>query len=333
MKNSAFVLAAGFGTRLQPLTLTTPKPLVPVCGVPMLAWSLALLRHHGVTAAVVNTHYLAEAFHAWEGLQEGVNVTLSHEKPDILGTGGGLRHVQSKLSAPFVVVNADILCDIDLTKLIDTVPENGAAMALRRSPDVDTYGVVGMDETGVVSQLAHVAVAEPEGKLDVGTHFTGVHAMSQEALSRVPTGFQCVVRTAYKEMVPMRTVRGVEHGGVWLDVGNPSAYLAANLAVLNGEGPKHMDVMSRAGWSCDHLGVARGDASLVEGVTVEGPVWVGVGAKVPAGTKLCHSVVGAGAVIAEGASLSKCVVWDKERVVQGSHNRKVFHSGEQTQIA
>ena len=272
------MLAAGVVPRLQTLTVTTPKPLVPVCGVPMLAWSLALLHHHGVTAAVVNTHYLAEAFHSWQGLHEGVFVTLSHEKPKILGTGGGVRHVQSLLSDSFVIVNADILCDIDLTKLIEAVPKDGASMALRRSPEVKTYGVVGVDNVGVVSQLAHVAVAEPEGQVDEGTHFTGVHAMSQHALSRVPVGFQCVVRTAYKEMVPTRVVRGVEHEGVWLDVGNPAAYLEANLAVLNGEGPTHLDVMSRAGWSRDHRGVERGDAALVEGVVIEGPVWVGVGA-------------------------------------------------------
>jgi mannose-1-phosphate guanylyltransferase len=333
MKNSAFVLAAGFGTRLQPLTLTTPKPLVPVCGVPMLAWSLALLRHHGITAAIVNTHYLAEAFHPWQGLHEGVFVTLSHETPDILGTGGGLRHVQPLLSDCFVIVNADILCDIDLTKLIGAVPTEGASMSLRRSPEVKTYGVVGMDKAGVVSQLAHVALAEPEGEVDVGTHFTGVHAMSQHALLRVPTGFHCVVRTAYKEMVPQRVVRGVEHDGVWLDVGNPAAYLDANIAVLNGHGPTHLDVMSRAGWSRDHLGVERGDAALVEGVVTEGPVWVGVGAKLPSGTRLTRTVIGAGSIVAPNTVLDACVVWDDERVGAGNHQRQIFHSGEQTQIA
>ena len=90
MNADAFVLAAGFGTRLRPLTEVVPKPLVPVCGVPLLSWSLALCAHHGMRRVIVNGHWLPDALTPWAGEHEGCHVTLSIEQPEILGTGGGL---------------------------------------------------------------------------------------------------------------------------------------------------------------------------------------------------------------------------------------------------
>ena len=90
----AFILAAGFGTRLRPLTDELPKPLVPVCGVPMLAYALAQCAHFGIKSVVVNAHWKAEQLVSWSGLREGCQVSISEELPEILGTGGGLHRVR-----------------------------------------------------------------------------------------------------------------------------------------------------------------------------------------------------------------------------------------------
>lgn len=328
MAAQAFVLAAGLGTRLRPLTDHRPKPLVPVCGVPLLAWSLALCARHGLREVIVNAHWLAPQIEAWAGEREGVRVTVSTEQPEILGTGGGLRRVADALADPFVVLNADVLHDVDLRALLDAVPPDGAAMALRPDPaEAPRYGVVAADASGTVVRLTTLASAPAEGALRDDTHFTGIHAMSRAALARVPEGFACVVRTAYVGLVPERRVAGLRYGGPWLDAGDPAAYLEANLAVLAGGVPTALDPFARAAWSRDGAGRERGDRAAVAGVEVRGAAWVGPGARLGPGVVLQDAVVGAGAVVPAGTTLRRAVVWDGARVPPGAHDGVVVHDG------
>lgn len=309
---SAFVLAAGLGTRLRPLTEHRPKPLVPVCGVPLLAYSLASCARYGLRDVVVNAHWLAEQLEGWAGEREGVRVAVSTERPEVLGTGGGLRRVAADLASPFVVLNGDVLQDVDLEALRAAVPPGGAAMALRRHPsEAPRYGVVAADATGTVTRLVALAAAPPVGDVDADTHFTGIHAMSREALALVPdTGFSDVVRTAYLSLVPQRKVAGVRAGGVWLDAGDPAAYLDANLQVLSGRLRLALDPHARAAWSRDGAGQALGDPAVLGGATVEGAAWVGPGAELGRGVTLRDAIVGPGARVAPGARLTRVVVWD-----------------------
>ena len=108
---TAFLLAAGFGTRLRPLTEVVPKPLLPVCGIPMLDYALAHVRAHGHTDVIVNAHHLWHDVGSWASDND---VILRVEEPLILGTGGGLRATLDDLEEPVVVVNADILSNVDL---------------------------------------------------------------------------------------------------------------------------------------------------------------------------------------------------------------------------
>lgn len=314
----AFVLAAGFGTRLQPLTHHRPKPLVPVCGVPMLDYTLAHAARHGITSAIVNAHHLADQVEAWEGVHHGVSVEVSTEAPDILGTGGGLKAVEDRLAERFVVLNGDILHDVDLGALLAATPEGGAAMALR-ADDAERYGVVAADAAGKVVQLVNVASAPSEGAVARDTHFTGIHAMDRSALSHVPAGFACVVRSAYATLVPQRQVGAIRHEGLWLDVGDPAAYLAANLAALRGDLPLALDPFSVAA----HGRSLAGEVGSPRGAIIEGCAWIGVGAAV-GGARLVDSVVGPRALVPEATTLHRCVVWDDVRVPVGEWEDTVF---------
>ena len=306
----AFLLAAGFGTRLRPLTLHRPKPLVPVCGLPMLDYALALVRRHGLGGAVVNAHWLPEQVEAWAAEQD-VDLHVSVEAPDILGTGGGLRKAMPHLAERFVVVNGDILCDVDLTGLLDALPPGGAAMALRELQPGDRYGVVASDGK-VVTDLVKLAVCPPDGVEDRSTHFTGVHAMTRDALMRVPAHVEaCVVRTAYTELVPERLVAARRHTGTWFDVGTPAAWLRANLEALRGTLSLPIDPWDHVGWGVDATGAERGDPAAVQAVRPAGAAWIGAGAVVEDGAVLGPDVViGAGAVVRSGARLTRAVVWD-----------------------
>ena len=318
--HTAFVLAAGFGTRLRPLTELRPKPLVPVCGVPLIDYSLALCAKHGLTDVIVNAHWLAEQVEALAGEREGVRVTVVTETPEILGTGGGLRAVRDQLDERFVVLNGDVLHEVDLAALRAAVPEGGGALALRHDPvQAPVYGIVAMDATDTVVELRHYASGPAQGAVARTTHFTGIHAVHQGALDRVPDGFACIVRTAYTELVPQRGVRGVRYVGPWLDTGDPRTYLDTNLAVLRGAIRPTLDPWSRAA----HARRADGTEHGASGAELVGPAWVGREARVE-GAVLSDTVVGAGASIPSGARLRRCVVWDGVEVPPGDHSDTLF---------
>ena len=306
----AFILAAGFGTRLRPLTAHLPKPLVPVCGVPLLSWSPALCARHGLTEVIVNGHWMADALEAWEGRHEGCDVTLSVEQPEILGTGGGLKKVVGQLASRFAVLNGDVLHDVDLTELLGAVREGGGAMALRPDPqDAPKYGVVAADASATVVRLTSLAGAPAEGEVDETTHFTGIHALDRTALDRISEGFACIVRQGYAEMVPERRVGAIRYGGPWLDCGDPEAYLETNLAVLRGTVRGAVEPQTRAGFAV-RGDQSFGDATQVAGARIQGSCWIGRGARIEAGAVLQDCVVGAGAVVRAGTRLERCVVWD-----------------------
>jgi NDP-sugar pyrophosphorylase family protein len=213
VRATAFILAAGLGTRLRPLTLSTPKPLLPVRGRPLLDHVLDHLHHHGHREIVANAHWLAAQVEAW-GAARGVRVIV---EPVILGTGGGLRNARGMLADRFVVVNGDILSDVDLTAL-SALP-SPAAIAVRpqgepRFPGVAMSGDVVTGISGVI------------GEGDPARHFTGIHAMDRSVLDHVPDGPQCIMRTAYRALVPQGRVRALVHRGVWTDIGTPEEYAA-----------------------------------------------------------------------------------------------------------
>lgn len=321
MSATAFVLAAGLGTRLRPLTEHRPKALVPVGGAPMLDWALAHLRRHGHDRVVVNAHHHAAALVAW-GRDRGVEVSVERE---ILGTGGGLRHARPHLAERFVVVNADVLSDVDLGALLARVPAGGAAMALRAHGDAArSYGVVAADASGHVVRLVDVARAEAQGPIAADTHFTGLHALDRAALDLVPDGFSCIVRTAYRALVPQRRVAALRHEGTWIDVGDPAAYLAANLAVLGTRVPLPRDPREGAAWAR----TARGEVGVRPvGVEVEGAVWMGPDVRLGRNVHLRDVVLGEGARVAADARLARCVVWDGVAVPAGTWSDVVFHDG------
>jgi NDP-sugar pyrophosphorylase family protein len=217
MNATAFVLAAGLGTRLRPLTETVPKPLLPVAGRPMLDHVLAHLRLHGHHDVVVNAFWLADQVVAWAADKPGVHVIV--ESPELLGTGGGLRNAAGLLAERFVVVNGDILADVDLTALWRV--DAPAVMALRPQDQPVHTGIALVD--GVVRGIAGVV-----GEGDPGLHFTGIHVLRREVLDRVPPGPQCIIRTAYRALVPEGKVRGVVHAGAWTDIGTLAEYAAVN---------------------------------------------------------------------------------------------------------
>lgn len=334
MSATGVVLAAGLGTRLRPLTDHLPKPLVPVCGVPMLAYALAALARAGHRRVAVNAWHLGDALRAWDGPQPtvhpGLDVVVVVEPGDApLGTGGGLRHLARHapggLASRITVVNADVLCDADLAALGRAVPDGGAALLLRRhAADAGRYGLVSITPDGQIARLRD-RVLPGAGATSGDTHFTGLHALDRAVIDRLPDhGPACIVGDAYADLLGDGLLRGVVTSRPWLDVGDPAAYLTANLAVLSTDVPVPLDPFARAAWARGPRG-AMGD--LPPGVHLNGPAWAGHRAQVGRGTVLAHTVLGAGARVPPDTRLSRCVVWDGVQVPPGDHRDAVFHAG------
>jgi mannose-1-phosphate guanylyltransferase len=223
----AMVLAAGLGTRLRPLTEVVPKPAVPVCGVPLVRWALALLAGAGARRAVVNVHHLpAEMARAAREAARALGIALAvSEEPVIAGTGGALREARPLLAGAdaILLLNGDVLFDVDLPAALAAHRASGAlaTMVLLPMPPGARYATVDVDASGAVRRIA--GAFGPGGEGLVPWHFSGVHVLSPAILDRVPAEpFECDVnRHVYPPLMRSGAIRGLAVDGYWNDLGTP----------------------------------------------------------------------------------------------------------------
>lgn len=228
----AMILAAGLGTRLRPLTETTPKPLLPVAGVPLVVWNLLLLRRHGVTEVLINLHHLGHLIEQalGDGARYGLRLTYSRE-PAILGTGGGIKQAEPFFEGrPFLVLNGDTLLELDLGALMDAHRDRAAlaTMVLREDPDAERWGPVTVDRAQRVMAINGRGL----GLAGIGPTqtlmFAGVHVMHPRLLREVPVGQESSIIDAYVRAIGEGSViAGYCMNGYWSDIGTPERYAQA----------------------------------------------------------------------------------------------------------
>ena len=321
------LLCAGLGTRLRPLTERVPKPAVPVCGVPLVRWNLALLAGAGVSRAVVNVHHLpdAKAAAAEEAARAlGLPLAVSRE-PVIAGTGGALREARAHLGGAdaILMVNGDVLFDVDLGAALAAHRASGAlaTMLLLPMPEGGKYAAVETDASGAVRRIA--GSFGPGGEGLSRWHFSGVHVLSPAILDAVPAApFECDVnRHVYPPLMASGAVRGLRVSGYWNDLGTPGRYVRANADVLSGTVP-----LGRFA-GADPFGEVREIADRVfvapttrwePGVRVTAPALVSDGASVARDAEIGPgAVVGAGCTVAARARVRRAVVWDRTSIGEG----------------
>jgi len=284
------ILAAGVGSRMEPLSSLLAKPALPVLNRPLLHWTLERLARHGVTDALVNLHHLPDTVTdaIGDGRAFGIRVVYSRERT-ILGTGGGPRKVRQLLGdEPFLLVNGDMLFDFDLSRLVARHRASGAlaTLALKPNPDVRRYRPIVTGPDGTVRWLPGMG----RRRRGLASLFTGVHVMEPALLDRLSAGPADSVRDLYAPLIAEGgRVLGVRVAGPWLDLGRPSLYLEAQVKQLvAGASP-------------------RADRCLVD-----------ASARLGKGARLDRSVVGAGAVVGEGARVVRSVLWAGARVGAGA---------------
>ncbi|HYO60801.1 MAG TPA: nucleotidyltransferase family protein, partial [Actinomycetota bacterium] len=185
----ALLLAGGFGTRLRPLTLTRPKPMLPVLNRPHIAHVFDLLQRHGVDDAVLLTSYLAETFDylVADAAARGMRLEVSQET-EPLGTAGALKHAQAFTGGEtFLVFNGDVLTDADIGALVGIHREREAEATILLTPvdDPSVYGVVPTDSDGRVTAFVE---KPPPGTAPTNLINAGVYVLEPSVLDRIPAG-------------------------------------------------------------------------------------------------------------------------------------------------
>jgi NDP-sugar pyrophosphorylase family protein len=290
------LLAAGLGTRLQPLTDLRPKPIVPVANRPLAAFAMDHLAHSGVHTIVANTHPRPDEVESAlkAACPRGIELRFSRETT-LLGTGGGLRQARPLFGdsqSSVIVVNGDTLF---APKLDRAYAEHGArgavaTMILRRTPNPELFGAIGIDRDGWVRTLLGIP---SDDRVSEALMFTGVYILAPEAFSAMPAS-GCVIRTAFRHWIDHGApVLGLVDDSPWADLGTVSEYHRLNLDLASG----------LFAWP---------------GVEPRGGCILHASARPSAAIR--RSVIGADVTIQQGVTLDRCVVWPSTTVSQTARN-------------
>lgn len=288
MINKAFILGAGLGTRLRPLTNVLPKPLVPIFHEPMANYALRHCQSVGVTDFAINTHHIPEAWQQTypNGEFNGSPLSFFHEDI-LLETGGGIRNIASFIGEdPLLVYNGDILTNINIAELITQHEASGnvATLALRSTGENCNVNISG----DKISDMRNILGDTP------GTHqFTGIYCINPEIISMLPGEEVVSIVPAFIELIQKGKLSAVVlDDGNWFDIGNPETYRAVH----------------------EHLRQGRNDAIHpearihAEAMVDEETCIIGPGAVIPNGTELKNTIVWPNATVEAGCSHDGAII-------------------------
>lgn len=304
----AILLAGGKGTRLRPLTLNTPKPIVPIFDRPFLQYQIDLLRQVSeIDEIVLSLNYqprrIEEVF--GDGSDQGVRLRYVVE-PTPLGTGGGIRFAAGdRRDGPLVVFNGDVFTSVDLPAVIALHRERRAKATIVLTPveNPSAYGLVETDARGNV--LRFIEKPEP-GQISTDTINAGIYVLEPETLDRIPPDtVYSIERGYFPSLVANReTFVAYIYRGYWLDIGTPEKYRLAHRDIMDGRflAPPFASVPGAA--------LVSPDARIEEGARIEAPCFVDAGATVKRGARIGpYSAIGRQCHIGEAADVEGVVLW------------------------
>ncbi|MER7170753.1 NDP-sugar synthase [Streptomyces mesophilus] len=311
----AILLVGGKGTRLRPLTVNTPKPMVPAAGVPFLTHQLARARAAGVTHVVLATSYLAEVFEPHFGDGSALGLELEYVTEDEpLGTGGAIRNVAPRLRSapdePVLIFNGDILTGLDIRALVSTHSATGADVSLHltRVADPRAYGLVPTDATGRVTAF----LEKPQTPEEIVTDQinAGAYVFRRSLIDTIPAGRAVSVE---RETFPGLLAEGAHLQGMvdstyWLDLGTPQAFVRGSADLVLGRAPSPA-VPGRCG---DRLVLPT--ARVAPDAKLTGGTVVGEGAVIGEGARVMGSTILSGAVVEPGAVITDSLVGEGARI-------------------
>lgn len=293
------ILAGGLSTRLHPLTLDVPKPLVPVLDRPVVDHIIDYLAGHGVDDIVINVHYFADAIESYIGDGSAWGVRISYlREPELLGSAGAVKQVAARFRDTFVVIGCDDVTDIDLASVVafHRARNAEATIALAHADDVTQYGVVVLADDGRITGFQEKPRRGEEHSKLVNT---GIYIFEPAVLDRIPADtFYDFGKQVFPEMLAAGArFFAMEQPGYWCDIGTPGEYRRAHFDALAG----------------------RVRLRPRDGARVRDGILIGPRARVdPAARIVSPACVGAGSRIAAGAVVEKSILWDDVSVEHGA---------------
>ncbi len=309
----AVVMAGGEGSRLRPLTIRRPKPMVPIAGKPVMEHILNLLKRHGITEVIVTVQYLASSIEDYFGNGSQIGMRITYSREDVpLGTAGSVKNAEEHLDEPFLVISGDALTDYNLTDLITYHQEKKslATLLLAHVPNPLEYGVIITNEDGHISQF----LEKPSwGEVFSDTINTGIYVLDPKIFSYFEKNKQFDFS---QELFPMMLRKGdpiygyVVPRGYWCDVGSLSEYMRANAEVLQGLVDVEIPAKNIGSniWCEDGVEIAD-DAQLY------GPIYLGHDCKIRSGA-IIHgpSTIGSFTIVDERAQVDRSLVWNNSYI-------------------
>jgi mannose-1-phosphate guanylyltransferase len=293
----AVILVGGEGTRLRPLTFGTPKPMVPIVGVPFLARTLERLYEAGIRDVILPAGYMPQAITEYFGDGSRLDMKITYVIEDEpLGTAGAIKNVEQHITGPFFMMNGDVLTSLDLGAMIAYHKEKGGlgVLHLIKVEDPSAFGCVVHDQTGRISQFVEKPPkgTEPTNEINAGTYL-----LEPGVLKFIPPGRNVSIEreTFPKILAEGQSLYAYTTNDYWIDVGRPEQYLTVHRDVLSGAMP---------------LRVEPG---------TNGSVHIGEGSRVDPSAKLGPNVVlGKNCTVGANAVLRDCVLWDEVAVEEGA---------------
>jgi len=322
------LLVGGFGTRLMPLTRNTPKPMLPVAGLPVTQHQLAMARNAGITTVVLATSYLSEVFIPYfgDGSKFGMKLLYAVEK-EPLGTGGAIRNAADLLGRDesIVIFNGDVLSSHNLRGQIDFHDKNSADVTLHLTQvdDARAYGCVPMDSNGRVTAFLEKMENPPTNTINAGCYVFSPSVIDEIA----PNTVVSIERETFPHLVSSgKKVFGYLDQSYWLDIGTPKALMQGSRDLVSGVADalalRDAKVLSHSPQS-----LVMGGAKIDTGATISGASAIGPGSIIGAGVHIDGSIIGSDVVIGEGATITDSFIAsgthiEKNSQISGSYCEK-----------
>ena len=302
----ALILAAGFGTRLKPLTNELPKPLFPILNLPILEHTLHFLSSQGIKEIAINLHHRPEKIIAYFGDGKGFGVNLHYSKEEeILGTAGGIKKLQSYFQdETFLVINSDVFTDINLNDVLNFHKKKKSKLTLvvRQDANIEKYKPIQRVEEGRIVHFLGKGIKNSESVTQV--MFTGIQIMEPDIFSRIPEDKFCgTTEDVFPGMIQDDLlIYGFLHDGYWIDMGTRETYIQAQADALDGK-----------------LSLKISSSRNSEGPLVVPPVHIGKNCEISQDAQVGpYVVMGDGCRVRSGAVVENSILWTRATVGNNS---------------
>lgn len=304
----ALILVGGFGTRLRPLTLSTPKPLVHFCNKPMILHQIEALVAVGVTEIVLAVNYQPEKMRAFLKVQEkklGIKITTSQEN-EPLGTAGPIKLAEPFLNdgEPFFVLNSDVSCEYPFKDMIDFQKKTNASGVLLATPveDPSKFGVILYEDSGKIKDF----VEKPKRFISSFIN-AGIYYLTPDVFQRIELRPTSIEKEVFPEMAADGLLYVMELKGFWADVGQPNDYLVGQNLLLNSLARKDPEALV-VGEKYRGNVIVHPTAKISPGCIIGPDVVIGEGCIIGEGTRLKGSAILPGVKIGRHSYIDKSII-------------------------